>query len=518
MSRKELRTRAALLGMLAFSAAAIALPQDLDVLIRNGLVFDGSGSAQQKVDVGVTGDRIVFLGGGSRMRAKRVIDATGLVVAPGFIDPHTHTLEDLSDTRRSRNDAYLMQGVTTVITGNDGEGPVQTGATLAKWKEQGIGTNAALYIGEGAIRREVMGMSDAAPTPEQLRRMQELVQRGMEQGAIGMSTGLYYAPGSFATTQEIIALAKTAAAAGGVYDTHMRDESSYNIGLLGAVKETIQIGREAGIPVHISHIKALGKDVWGRSSDVIALVRKARAEGVKVTASQYPYIASGSSVTASLVPRWAEAGGNAELLKRIADPEVRPRLISEMERNLDRRGGPESLLIISARDKQIIGKTLGQIAKERSETPVEAALEIVKAGGAGVASFNMREDDVKNFMREDWVMTCSDGSTGHPRKYGTFPRKLRKYVFDEHVITLPFAIRSMTSLTAQTFGLKDRGLLKTGYFADIVVFDPNTIRDLATFTDPTVLATGVKYLLVNGQLAVSDGQIQDILAGRVLRH
>jgi N-acyl-D-amino-acid deacylase len=510
---------ALLLILLAgFAQYATAHQSEFDILIRNGEVLDGSGIPAQHVDIGVTGDRIVFVGAGADQKAKQTINASGLVVAPGFIDPHTHTLEDLSDPKRSRNDAYLMQGVTTVITGNDGEGPVQTGATLEKWAHQGIGTNAALYIGEGAIRREVMGMSDAAPSPEQTQRMQQLVARGMQEGAIGMSTGLYYAPGNFASTEEIIGLAKIAAKHGGVYDTHMRDESSYNIGLIAAVQETIRIGREAGLPVHISHIKALGKDVWGKSADVIAIVQQARAEGIRITASQYPYVASGSSITASLVPRWAEAGGSAELVKRISDPTVRPRLIAEMEHNLDRRGGPDSLLIISGRNKQIIGKTLAQIAKERSEGPIHAALEIVKNGGAGVASFNMREDDLKNFMRQDWVMTCSDGSTGHPRKYGTFPRKLRKYVFDEHVITLPFAIRSSTSLTAETFGLKQRGVLKEGYFADIVVFDPNTIRDLATFTDPEVLSTGVRYLLVNGKLAVSDGRIQNILAGVPLRH
>ncbi|MBV8828733.1 MAG: D-aminoacylase [Acidobacteriaceae bacterium] len=518
MRRAEFGLCAALGCFAALTLAQKTIPSssDYDVVIRNGDVIDGSGRPPQRLDVGVTRDRINFLGNGATLTAKQIIDASGLVVAPGFIDPHTHTLEDLSDPKRSRNDPYLMQGVTTVITGNDGEGPVEIGATSEKWRTQGIGTNAALYIGEGAIRREVMGMSEAAPKPEQLARMQQLVARGMQQGAIGMSTGLYYAPGNYASTEEIVALAKTAAQHGGVYDTHMRDESTYNIGLLAAVQETIRIGREAGLPVHISHIKALGRDVWGKSTDVIALVNQARAEGLRVTASQYPYEASGSSITASLVPRWAEAGGNTELLKRISDPQVRPRLISEMERNLDRRGGPDSLLIISGRDTQIMGKTLRQIAAQHSESAVDAALDIVKNGGAGVASFNMRDDDIKNFMRQDWVMTCSDGSAGHPRKYGTFPRKLRKYVFDEHVISLPFAIRSSTSLPAETFGLKERGRLKQGYFADIVVFDPATIRDLATYTDPEVLSTGVRYLLVNGKLAVSDGQIQNVRAGIAL--
>ncbi len=500
-----------LIGVAAFA-------QDFDILIRNGSVLDGSGSPETRVDIGISGDRIVLVGSGAGKQAKRTIDAQGLIVAPGFIDPHTHTLGDLSNPARSRNDAYLMQGVTTVITGNDGDAPIETGATLEKWRRQGIGTNAALLAGEGSIRREVMGMADAAPSEQQLNRMKELVERAMQQGAIGLSTGLYYAPGSFATTEEIIAVTKPAAARGGIYDTHMRDESSYSIGLIGSVKETIRIGKEAGIPVHISHIKALGKDVWGESTEVIRIVRQARAEGVNVTACEYPYIASGTSVTASLVPRWAEAGGSAELLKRISDPAIRPRLIAEMTQNLERRGGAESLLITSSPDKQIAGKTLQQIADARKESPIETALEIIKAGGAGVASFNMREDDVKNFMREDWVMTCSDGSTGHPRKYGTFPRKLRKYVFDEHTITLPFAIRSSTSLTAGTFGLKERGLLKTGYFADVVIFDPKTIRDRATFENPEILSTGVRYLLVNGTLAVENGQITGALAGRTLSH
>jgi N-acyl-D-amino-acid deacylase len=506
-----------LLAALCLSAGTL-FSQDLDLLIRNGSVVDGTGSPAITADVGISGGRIVYIGKTAGKHAKREIDAAGLIVAPGFIDPHTHTLEDLSDPKRKRNDPYLTQGVTTVLTGNDGEGPVQTGSVLDRWQRQGIGTNAGVFIGQGMVRREVMGMSDKQPTPQQMRLMEGLVDRSMKQGAIGMSTGLYYAPGSFSSTEEIIALAKVAAAGGGVYDSHIRDESSYTIGLLRAVQETIRIGREAGIPVHISHIKALGKDVWGQSREVIEMIGKARAEGVNITASQYPYTASGTSVSASLLPRWAEAGGRAELLKRIADSAVRPRLVAEMEKNLDRRGGPASLLITLPADRQLVGKTLDQIAKERKETPVEAALEIIKAGGAGAASFNMQEDDIKNFMRQDWVMTCSDGSPGHPRKYATFPRKLRKYVFDEHVITLPFAIRSSTSLPAETFRLKGRGLLKPGYFADVVVFDPKTIRDDATFDHPKVFSSGVRYVLVNGKVALDNGKLTDVLAGRVLKH
>lgn len=434
----EMRFQIAILLLPLIGAAQTRV----DVLLRGGQVIDGSGSAARIADVGIRGDRIVFIGDGAKVQAARSIDVKGLVVAPGFIDPHAHVLDDLADPARKANEAYLMQGVTTVITGNDGQGPIQTAATLAKWTQQGIGTNAAVYVGQGTVRREVMGMSDAAASPDQVAKMKSLVERSMKDGAIGMSTGLYYAPGSYAKTEEVIELAKVAAAAGGIYDSHLRDEDSYTIGLLGAVREAIRIAREAGIPVHISHIKALGPEVWGQSSQVIELIRQARAEGLEVTADQYPYTASGSSVTASLVPRWAEAGGNNALLERIADASVRPRLVQEMEASLKRRGGADSLLIISGRDRSLIGKTLLAIANEKKESPVEAALEIIKGGGAGVASFNMSEPDIENFMKQDWVATGSDGSEGHPRKYGTFPRKLRVYVNEKKTITLPFAIHS----------------------------------------------------------------------------
>jgi N-acyl-D-aspartate/D-glutamate deacylase len=411
-----------------------------------------------------------------------------------------------------------MQGVTTVATGNDGASPTAIGSTLATWTRQGIGTNAALFIGQGTVRREVMGMSDAKPTAEQLDRMKALVDTAMKEGAIGISTGLYYAPGSFSTTEEVIELSRIAAQHGGIYDTHMRDEGSYSIGLLGSVRETIRIGEEAHLPVMISHIKALGADVWGQSNDVIALIDSARKAGVKVTASQYPYTASGTSVTAALVPRWAEAGGDEAMLKNLNDSSLRPRLINEMNQNLIRRGGPESLLMTASRDKTIVGKTLAAIARERNQSPVDAAIEIVKSGGSDVASFNMKESDIEAFMRQSWVMTCSDGSEGHPRKYGTYPRKLRQYVYERHVIPLEFAIRSSTSLPAETLGLKDRGLLKPGYFADVLVFDPNTFNERATYQQPRVLSTGVRYLTVNGQLAIDSGSLTTALAGKALKH
>jgi N-acyl-D-aspartate/D-glutamate deacylase len=515
--RPSLRVTLVLSALLTLTASAqkSAAPQ-LDLILRNGSLIDGSGAPAIHADLGIAGDRIVFVGDARNYTAKRTIDATGLVITPGFIDPHTHTAADLTDSKRAHNEAYLMQGVTTVVTGNDGNSPEDIGATLAKWKQQGIGTNAALFIGQGTVRGEVMQMSDAAPTAEQIARMRVLVDKAMNDGAIGISTGLYYAPGSYSSTEEVIALSQVAAQHGGIYDTHMRDESSYTIGLLGSVKETIRIAREAHIPVMISHIKALGADVWGQSADVIALIDAARKEGLNVTASQYPYTASGTSVTDSLVPRWAEANGL--LLKSIDDPAVRPRLIAEMTVNMKRRGGPETLLMTASKDKSILGKNLAQIAAERKITPIEAALQIIQNGGSSVASFNMKEEDIVNFMRQSWMMTCSDGSNGHPRKYGTFPKKIHEYVEEKHILSMEAAVRSSTSLTAQTLGLKDRGLLKPGYFADVLVFDPKTYQDRATYEEPTVLATGVRYLTVNGQLAVDDGKLTPALAGRPLTH
>ena len=315
--------------------AALQTPSitTVDILIANGKLVDGAGKGARKADVGIRGDRIVFVGDArkAKLAAARTIDATGMIVATGFIDGHTHTLGDLSSEQGKSNQAYLMQGVTTVVTGNDGGSVLNVGDTLRKWETQGIGTNGLLLAGFGTIRNKVLGPTDAQPTAAQLEEMKQYVARAMDEGAFGMSTGLYYAPQSYSKTEEVIELARVAAARGGIYDTHMRDEGSYNIGLLGAISETIRIGREAKIPVHISHIKALGPDVWGQSKPAIDLMKKARREGVDATACQYPYEASGTSVVASLVPRWAEVGGRSQLVQRINDAETRPRLIADME-------------------------------------------------------------------------------------------------------------------------------------------------------------------------------------------
>lgn len=503
-------------------AHAALPPEPLDLLLQGGQVVDGSGSRARTEDVGIRGDRIVFLGNASKAKvtAARTLDVRGLIVCPGFIDPHTHTIGDLSSPKLKANLNYLMQGVTTVVAGNDGGGSPHPAKILDLWQEQGIGTNALLLVGHGAVRHEVLGNADVQPTPEQLESMKALVRSAMQEGAFGLSTGLFYVPGSFAKTEEVIELSKVAAAMGGYYDSHMRDEDSYSIGLLGSIAETIRIGREAKIPVHISHIKALGPEVWGKSVPAIRMIEKARAEGVDVTADQYPYIASGSSLVASLLPAWAQAGKPEEVLARLDDAALRPRLLKEVEENLKRRGGADSLLFTSSEAPELLGKRLSDVAKQKNLPPVEAALALMrerKLEGLAVASFNMNEDDVIRFMKQPWVMTGSDGSHGHPRMFGTFPRKLRVYVYQKKVITLPFMVHVSSDLTARTVRIPERGLLRTGYFADVIAFDPATVADQSTYEHPDELAVGMKYVIVNGKLTVEDGKYNGALAGRPLR-
>ncbi len=490
----------------------------VDTLIRGGNVIDGTGAPATKTDVGITGDRITFVGDAAAagVTADRVIDATGLIVSPGFIDTHTHADEELFAPQRSANLPFLTQGVTTVFIGSDGRSKIPLAQALRQLDTQKIGTNVASFVGQGAVRSAVMGMSDAAPTAEQLEKMKALVRQGMNDGAIGMSTGLYYAPGSYSKTEEVIELAKVAAERGGVYDTHQRDESSYTIGLLGSIAEVLRIGREAKIPVHISHIKALGADVWGQSTQAIEMINRARAEGINATANQYPYIASGTGLGASLLPRWAEAGGRAEFLKRVDDPAIRPKLIAEMEQNLKRRGGANTLLLHS-NDRTLNNKRLDEIAKARGKGPVETALDILKVTSPGATSFNMIESDIENFMKQPWVMTGSDGSGGHPRKWGTFPRKIREYVLNRKVISMERMIQASSAQVAETFHLKDRGKLAAGYFADVIIFDPKTITDRSTYEQPELQSEGLRYIWVNGKLEVEGGKYNGTLAGRTLR-
>jgi N-acyl-D-amino-acid deacylase len=500
-------------GLAAFAIAAAPAPAPVDLLIRGGTIYAGS-SAPFTGDVAIAGDRIKAVGRRLPVAAKRVIDAKGMIVAPGFIDPHTHMGEDLasSDPRTRLVPAFLMQGVTTAFIGNDGGGEIDVAGVLGGAASRPVGINYATYVGFGAVRREVLGAADRAPGEDELRRMRDLVARAMCQGALGLSTGLFYAPQSFARTGEVVELAREAGRRGGFYDSHLRDESSYTIGLAAAVDEALQIGREAGLPVNISHIKALGVDVHGQAPAVIAKVEAARRAGQAVTADQYPWSASGTSLTAALVPPWAQDGGRPRLLERLDDPGLAARLRADMAENLRRRGGAGSLLVTEG---PLSGRTLADLAGDRGD-PVASAIAIIRQGDPAVASFNQAEADIKAFMRRPWVMTGSDASTGHPRTYGSFGRKYSKYVVAERVIGLREFIERSSTLAADTFGLEGRGRLKAGAYADLVVFDPKRFAARATYRQPALTAAGVSTVVVNGILAVDKGVLTGRAAGRAL--
>jgi N-acyl-D-aspartate/D-glutamate deacylase len=502
------------LAILAIGAAPA--PEPVDLLIRGGTVYTGSG-APFVGDVAIAGDRIRAVGRRLPLAAKRVIDARGMIVAPGFIDPHTHAGEHLAsaDARTRLVPAFLMQGVTTAFIGNDGAGDPDVAKVLGGAASRPVGINYAAYVGFGAVRSQVLGAVNRAPDEGELRRMRSLVADAMCQGALGLSTGLFYAPQSFARTSEVVELAREAGRRGGVYDSHIRDESSYTVGLAAAVDEAIAIGREARLPVNISHIKALGVDVHGQAAAIVAKVEAARRAGQAVTADQYPWSASGTSLAAALVPLWAQDGGRARLLERLDDPALAGRLRADMAENLRRRGGAASLLITEG---AFNGRTLAEIAARRGEAAVPAAIAVIRAGDSAVASFNQIEPDIKAFMRRPWVMTGSDASAGHPRAYGTFARKYSKYVAGERVLTLRQFIERSSALTADTFGLAGRGRLAAGAYADVVVFDPRRYAARATYREPELPAAGVRTVLVNGIVAVDGGALTGKAAGRALPH
>lgn len=490
--------------------------QEVDILITGASVHRGDGSAPRQLDVGIVGERITFVGenGEGKLSAKKVIDAKGYLLSPGFIDVHTHSIDDLLSEKAKANVNYLKQGVTTVVTGNDGGGKINVGQMLAQMDAQGIGTNAVLMVGHGQIRKQVMDMSDAEPSLEEMDKMKAILGQAMDEGAFGMSTGLYYTPGNFAKTDEVIELAKLAKEKGGIYDSHIRDESSYSIGLVEAIKEAIEIGRQSGIHINISHIKALGVDVWGKSKEIIDLIEAAQQEGISISADQYPFRASGTSITNALVSRWVFADDFEANMK---NPELLPRIKEEMADNLRRRGGPDALLFTSSQRKELYGKTLEEVAEERGQAVIPAAYLIIMSGGSRVASFNMNPEDMHNFMRQDWVMTSSDGSNGHPRKFASYPKKIREFVKEKEVLTLEEMIRKSTSLPAQVFQVKDRGEIKEGYFADMILFKLEEIQDKATYGNPEKLAEGIWTLILNGEIAIEKGEYTDILAGKPLR-
>jgi N-acyl-D-amino-acid deacylase len=491
---------------------------EVDILILNGTVFNGIDSIPSKVSIGIKNDKIVFIGDEKTVQISTIktIDATGLIVCPGFIDPHTHADRDLNTKEASNNLPFMFQGITTVVVGNDGDSYYPISKYKSLYETQGIGTNAILLVGHGTIRNQVIGESDKKASKEEIEKMQSLIRQEMDAGAFGISTGLFYAPGSYSNTDEVVALAKTVSKTHGIYDTHLRDESSYSIGLIPAIKEAIEIGRKAKLPIHISHIKCLGVDVWHQSDSIIKIIEEAQKEGIEVTANQYPYEASATSLLAAVVPRWAESGGNDSLFIRYNNLKLKQSILEETRQNITRRGGAEKLLIVRANDSTFKGKNLLEISKSFNRTPEETVFEILKTGYIGVASFNMNMDDIFNFMKQPWVVTGSDGNTGHPRKYGTFPRKYNTFFKKEHVIDLATFINGSTSKTAEIFKIPNRGKIKEGYFADIIVFDPETFKDKADYNNAFQDSEGLKYSIINGKLSIDKGEFTNALNGKVL--
>ena len=528
---RGLAVRAGLAGLawtfLFYSPAGCSLPGRrpfYDIIIRGGRLLDGSGNPWYSADVGISGDRIAAVGDLGGAGAGQVVEAKGLYIAPGFIDVHTHAASGLVTEARSAARPLLAQGITTVLVNPDGGGPIDLVEQRERLLEHGLGVNVGQQIGHNAIRRAVIGNEDRAPTAGELEEMQALVRAGMEAGAFGLSSGPFYAPGSYSTTEEIVALARVAARYGGTHQSHLRDESDYSIGLLGAVRELIAVSRETGIRGIHTHIKALGPHVWGDAGEVVRLIEGARGEGLEIFADQYPYEASSTGLGAALLPRWAQVGGREAMLGRFEDSGTMERIRTAMVENLDRRGGAARIQFRRfVPQPGIEGRTLEQVAAEMGLDPVDAAVELLRSGAPSIVSFNMREDDIRTFMRRPWTMTASDGSlprmgegVPHPRAYGTFPRKIRKYVLDEGVVDLPFAIRSMTSLPATVFGIEGRGTIRPGSFADVVVFDLVVLRDAATYTEPHQLSEGMLHVLVNGRFAIREGAFTGELAGRML--
>ncbi len=503
------------LTLTAFVGGCVRDLPPADTLIVGGIVIDGTpdGGAANRV-VEIVGDKIAYVGLGRERDARNVIDATGMIVSPGFIDPHTHAESILFNPDSAANEAYLRQGVTTVFIGNDGG----NGRTVVQMQEglsrHDIGTNVGLWSGHGTVRRIAMGPQARAPSQDELEEMKRLVAADMEAGALGLSSGLFYAPGSFAKTQELIELAHVAASYDGVYESHIRDESDYSVGLLGAIREAIDIGTAAQLPVHIAHIKALGPAVHGMSDAVIDMVERTRLQGLTVTADQYPWLASGTRLSNALLPRRLMSEGREAMHKSLADASLVESIREEMANNLERRGGASALLITGESEYQ--GQTLADVARAAGKDPLLMAVAIVRSGDPAVASFMMADEDVRAFMRQPWVVTSSDGSEGHPRKFASFPEKYARYVEDAQTLNRVEFVHRSSGLTAEIFSLCDRGRLEPGFRADVIVWDPRSYRPAATYEEPEELALGVEYLWVNGQAVIAEGKLNSSDGGRIL--
>ena len=552
-----LTSRLVLALLLILSTFAFAADSPFDLVITNGHIVDGTGSPWYSGDIGIRDGRIAAIGNLSAAARKRTVDARGRVVAPGFVDMLGQSETTILVDPRLPSKVY--QGITTEITGEGGSAAPLNDAIIANdrpgyehykinpdWRtfrqyfsrleKQGMGINLASYVGATQVRRMVLGDADVQPTPEQLDKMKALVREAMHDGAVGVSTSLEYAPAPYAKTEEIIALASEASKFGGIYATHMRNESD---SVLEAIDEAVRIGREAHIPVEIWHFKAAGKANWGRMPEMVARVNKARAEGFDVEADTYAYTAWSNSMSA-FVPAWAHDGGDAKLIERLKDPTTRARIRKDMltpskdwDNEWDEITGPQDVMISVVQNpalKKFQGKRLTEVAKIMNEDPMDALFDLLieDKGFTDCAVFGMSEPDVALALQQPWVSVDNDSSGTspegilgeehpHPRAYGTFPRILRKYVREEKKLTLEEAIRKFSALPAQRMRLTDRGVLKQGMWADVVVFDPETVRDLATFDDPNRLSEGMAYVLINGVPVIEDGKMTGALPGKVLR-
>jgi N-acyl-D-amino-acid deacylase len=542
----------------ALAAAMGAQPSapTYDLIIRNGRVLDGTGNPWFPADVAVKDGRIAAVGRLASASATTVVDATGRFVAPGFIDIHSHAddgssprggLRDHSRERRSAPN-LVSQGITTVVVNHDGRSPWPVAEQRALLEKQGIGVNAMLMVGHGTVRRQVMGDDAKRPsTAAEMAKMRALVRQALQEGAVGMSAGLEYEPGRWSTTEELVELAKQLPPVGGVYISHERSEGSDPLWyvpsqdgpgpptLLDAVRETIEVGERTGARVVASHLKAKGAHYWGSSTAAVSLIQRARDRGVDVWADQYPYPTSGTDGATVLVPAWATSApgstDRASVLRRmLGDPPTAKQVRSDIAHEIQRRGGAENIVVFDYTDKSLYGKSLAEIAALWKLDAVETAIKIQldglpdRRGGARMRGFSMAEADMENIAKQPWVATSTDGGIAlpedgpstHARFYGSFTRKIRQYVLERGAISLEHAIRAGTSLPAQIMGLADRGQIREGMAADLVVFDLATIKDKATFFEPHQHSEGIEHVFVNGVARVSNGTIVDALPGRVL--
>ena len=521
------------LGALALLSVLCGLVNDpvravapaYDLVITNARIVDGSGNPWFRADVAIKDGRIARIGRIPADAAAKTIDAKGQILAPGFIDVHTH-VESIYSFPAAEN--FVRMGVTSLITGNCGSSTTDVGQFLGRLKEKPLAVNLGTLLGHGSIRGKVMGLGDRPPTPEELKQMEAVVEQGMKDGAVGLSTGLIYVPGTYAKTDEIVALARVVARYGGIYATHMRNEGDK---VADAIKESIAIGEQAGLPVEISHFKISNKKLWGQSPMTLGLVRDARARGLTVTVDQYVYTASSTSLDSRL-PSWLRAGGLEEGKKRLADKATRERAVNDTKDALKRSGFKDYSFAVVASygaDSSFNGKSIAEITKEvrkKSDitSQIEQMLDMYEAGGASMIYHGMSEDDVKRILQEPFTMVASDSgvrqvdeSVPHPRGYGNNARVLGQYVRNLKLISLEDAVRKMTSLPAQTFGFRDRGMIREGFAADIVIFDENTIIDQATFDKPHQYPLGISYVLVNGTVVLANNQLTEARPGIALR-